>query len=220
MGSGVGGNGASAVAVNNSGDAVGSAPDYVTNSSGYDRAVLWLGSGTSAIALPRLPGGGGGVINRDTIANAINDSRVTVGVAKMYSGSQQVDTRAVRWSADGSGIIDLGSGIANGINNAGDVVGSSSSGATLWTGETNTMLDLNTLIAPDSGWFLLSATDISNTGIIIGQGRFDSDGGGPVAPVTAQFRLAPVPEPGGTLGVAMAGWFLRRRRRRQSAVAA
>jgi len=207
-----GGLATAATAVNNHGDAVGSAHD---SSTGQEQAVLWQAGGTTGLALPRLPASGG-LVNLETVAYGINDAGWIVGLATMYSGTQPKTQRAVRWSPDGSTIVDLGSGFATGINSAGDAVGLSSPGATLWTEDLNVTVDLNTVIAPDSGWNLLFATDISDTGFIIGQGTFDPDGAGPLTPVTAAFRLVPVPEPAGVVGLGLSGWIVLRRRRRQS----
>jgi hypothetical protein len=173
--------------------------------------VLWAASGTVAVALPKLTSGT--LTNRETVAQAINDDRTSAGLAKLYSGFQLVDTRAVRWSSNGATITDLGSGSANGINNDGDIVGSSPIGATIWPSGGTVAVNLNDLIAADSGWVLNTATDISNTGIIVGSGSYDPDGAGPMTPRSAQFRLIPVPEPGGIVVAGLASCVLRRRSR-------
>ena len=64
------------------------------------------------------------------------------------------------------------SSLAFAINDAGDVVGYSSlssARAILWTKDRG-MLDLNTLIPPNSGWTLMQATFISGNGKISGYG--------------------------------------------------
>ncbi|MCC7407239.1 MAG: hypothetical protein IT442_04155 [Phycisphaeraceae bacterium] len=49
--------------------------------------------------------------------------------------------------------------------------------AVLWT-PSNRAIDLNDLIDPDSGWHLVEAQDISDTGWITGDGGYDPDGPG------------------------------------------
>jgi hypothetical protein len=49
------------------------------------------------------------------------------------------------------------------------------------------MVDLNSLIDPSSGWVLLQAIGINDSGQIVGQGQFDGQ--------TRAFLLTPVPEP-------------------------
>ena len=200
-------------AINSGGDGVGWVSDYVSG-TGRDRAVLWRASGTSAVALPMLSGGA--LTNRETYANAINDDGLIAGTARMYSGFNLVESRAVRWSPVGASITDLGVGIANGINNAGDIVGSSSNHATLWPGDGTPAINLNDLIAPDSGWSLTSATDISNTGVIIGDGMFDPDGSGPLTSAMGEFRLTPIPEPGMVAVLTFASCAFGRTRRRRT----
>src|SRR5205085_7300550 len=80
----------------------------------------------------------------------------------------------------------------SGINDAADIVGDSlladqtTRHAFLYTG--GVMRDLNSLIAPGSGWELESAASINNTGQIVGEGLMGGD--------ELAFLLTPVPEPG------------------------
>jgi probable HAF family extracellular repeat protein len=100
---------------------------------------------------------------------------------------------------------------AKGINDAGQVVGSSydiSNGdryAFLHNG--TTMTNLNSLITPGSGWMLEDATGINNAGQIVGRGFIGLE--------AHAFLLTPVPEPGCLamlLGIAlMALWYGWRR---------
>jgi hypothetical protein len=220
LGTGTAKNRARAVALNNRGDAIGNAPDYTTpKSGGQDRAVIWPAGGTTAVALPFLPSTT--LTNKQTYANAINDTGLIAGTAKMYSGFDQVGTRAVLWSPEGFAIADLGEGTANGINNGGDVVGNIPAApnifthAALWASGESTAVDLNTLIDPDGRWVLQQAADISNTGIIVGSGLFDPDGDGPLASRPAVFRLTPVPEPMATTMAGLAWCLLGRQRGRR-----
>jgi hypothetical protein len=206
-----------ALAINNLGDAVGYVDDNRTGGNGLERAVRWAAGGTSLLALPRLPDANG-LINKQTFAVAINDSGEMVGKAAIYLGFDFVEDRAVRWSADGSTITDMGSGEAVAINNAGDIVGTLNGQATLWPADGSSPVPLSSLIDPGSGLWFGSVTDISDTGIIVGTGSFDPDGAGPMGIVRGGYRLTPVPEPGG-LGLASLGItvsFLGSRRGRKT----
>jgi uncharacterized membrane protein len=75
---------------------------------------------------------------------------------------------------------DLGAGIANGVNNKGQVVGNafllqSFAGfhAILWT-QTGAMQDLNNLIPANSGWLLSEATAVNDAGQITVKALKDS----------------------------------------------
>src|SRR5207247_912380 len=64
-----------------------------------------------------------------------------------------------------------------GENNAGDVVGCSNSDsyrAFLW--RDGTIYDLNSCISGDSGWVLVSANGINDSGQIVGQGILNGKG--------------------------------------------
>ena len=42
------------------------------------------------------------------------------------------------------------------------------------------MTDLNSMMAPDSGWILTSSAAINDQGDIVGNGLYDGDGDGPL----------------------------------------
>lgn len=70
-----------------------------------------------------------------------------------------------------------------------------------------TMVDLNTLLPPDSGWDLTSALDINDHGQIVGAGEIDGQ--------EHAYLLSPVPEPStlplGAVAMTSVGfWMLRR----------
>jgi probable HAF family extracellular repeat protein len=97
-------------------------------------------------------------------ANAINFFGTVVGATS--------EGHAFLWTETG-GMRDLGTGSAAAINIVGQVVGTSSGGAFLWSPWTGT-LDLNTVIPPDSGWTLNSATGINLFGQIVGNGTVNA----------------------------------------------
>ena len=68
------------------------------------------------------------------------------------------------------------------------------------------MQDLNSLIDPSSGWQLLNAEDINDSGVIVGWGT-DPSG------YYEAFELTPIPEPA-TLGLLALGGVAMLRRRR------
>ncbi len=148
-----------AYAINNSGQIVGS----WENASG-DKFAFIYSDGTKT----DLGGLGGNHEAKD-----INDDGDIVGYATV-SGEQH----PVLWLASG-GAQDLGllggglNGRARAINNAGQIVGKSgTSGGTphAFLYENGTMIDLNDLLPPGSGWELTQAEDINEVGQIVGWG--------------------------------------------------
>jgi probable HAF family extracellular repeat protein len=151
--------------INDKSDVVGEA-NIVSN--GKPQAFLWHAG--SMLQLPNLPGG--------TIcsAQAINNSDAVIGSCDLPNGT----AHGVIWR-NGS-IEDLGTlgdedapSTALGINAQAQVVGSSEVGegklrAFLW--ERGKMINLNKLLAPNSGWTLLVASRINDHGEIIGRGYF------------------------------------------------
>lgn len=117
----------------------------------------------------------------DSAAGDINEQGQICGTSSHTIPTYPFPTvsRACLW--DGGDIIDLGvlpgdpKSAASGINGRGHVVGHSS--ATLSGGATRAFLwrdgvmtDLNSLISPTSGWVLRSASDINESGQIVGTG--------------------------------------------------
>src|SRR5262249_55232266 len=107
-------------------------------------------------------------------AIAINDADQVVGYASSFQGSF---VHAILY-ADGI-MPDLGTlggnnSYGRAINSAGDLVGASllpdnrNSHAFIYTG--GVMLDLNDLIDKSSGWTLVGATAINDSGQIVGSG--------------------------------------------------
>lgn len=157
--------------------------------------------------------------------SGINDLGLAVG---HYSNAEG-RTRA--FAFDGLVATDLGlltdeptfvHARANDVNNAGDIVGyvaqfdtapSFGGAAVLWRNDQ--IFDLNGLIAPDSGWRLLSAQGINDRGQIVGFGTFNGE--------SRAFVLTVVPEPSsmvlsalGSAGLVL--WFIRRDRHRRTSM--
>ncbi len=104
----------------------------------------------------------------------INDFGDIVGCASDSSGAD----RAFLFATDASGEVttrtDLGhlgngTSYARALNNLQQVVGTSSSRAFLWDGE---MRDLNAMIPTGTDWVLQSASDINDSGQIVGLGTY------------------------------------------------
>jgi len=141
-------------------------------------------------------------------ASGINESGVICGWSTSIDGY-----RAFRYS-NGT-MFNLGQFVnfsylfAGDINDAGVIVGGESAieqparRAFIWDGSLH---DLNTMIAPSSGWTLQFAHDINNVGQIVGYGTIGGQQHG--------FLLTPVPEPGSlalsALGMTLLGWRYRR----------
>ncbi len=162
-----------------------------------------------------------------SVASAINDGGVIVGYSDLADGQR----RAFRFS-NGTmtdlGTLDSGFAFnfseAYGINDAGMIVGRSlAGGEAAFLHDGTSMVNLNSLIDPQSGWQLRWAYDINNNGQITGYGSFNGQ--------TRAFLLSPVgfgdpptgavPEPA-SWAMLIAGFGLvgAMQRRRKNAVAA
>jgi probable HAF family extracellular repeat protein len=149
------------------------APD---TSLSEDHAFVWSPN-TGMEDLGTLPD------HRFSVANAINNPGQVVGwSSNLHEGRAPA---AFVWSPS-TGMEDLGTlpdhrfSVANAINNSGQVVGGSfspdseesqegSKHAFVWSPSTG-MEDLNVLLPPDSGWELIEAHDINESGQILCRG--------------------------------------------------
>lgn len=127
-----------------------------------------------------------GIQNLGTGANSCAYSVNLAGQVVGIYGDAPSD-RAFFWSSD-TGRQDLGGtgSIAYHINNRGQIVGKTGAVAYLW--QDGVGKDLNSLIAPNSGWTLYEANSINDLGQIVGYGRNPSG-------QYHAFLLDPVPEP-------------------------
>lgn len=175
-GSGIGWS--AAYGVNDSGTVVGDGQ----LANGTFRGIVWSPNG-SMVLLGTLGG-------TSSQASAVSDTGEVVGFASLANGYQNAFSMM-----DGL-MIDLGtlggSSYAYGVNDNNEVVGYSY----LADGEQHaflyddgTMLDLNSLIPSNSGWELLAAYGINDSGQITGVGLYDGQ-------LTA-FLLTDPPPPGG-----------------------
>jgi probable HAF family extracellular repeat protein len=169
-----------AYSINNSGLVVGESEKYSSTNAIY-HAFIW-DSTNGMQDLYTLPG--------DDFSRAydINDSGQVVGE------SLSPNTHAFIWE-QGIGMYDIGhlgggNASARGINNLGQVVGTSDGHAFIWD-NVNGMRDLNDFLPANSGWTLVGAEDINDQGQIVGYGFIN--GGNH----TRAFLLTPtvVPEP-------------------------
>ncbi len=150
-----------AYAVNNANRMVGM---FLANDQ-TPHAVLWDATGWH-----ELGSLGGGAAQ----AYDINDASAVVGWALTASGQPHaflfaVDPAGAVTSRTDLGVLGGGYSYAYGLNEAGDVVGTSDWRAFLW--RDGTLVDLNSYLAPDSGWQLNAAWSINDQGRIAGVGQ-------------------------------------------------
>lgn len=156
-------------------------------------------------------------------ATGINNNGEVVGFASLPSGYQHAFSAIDAMMVD-LGTLGGGSSYAYGINDGGDIVGYSwladgDQHAFLY--EDGTMLDLNSLIPSNSGWELLQAYAINDSGQITGVGLYNGQLTAFLLtdPPAGGWSIAAVPEPsmalvlGAVLLLIPAGLRLRARYR-------
>lgn len=155
----LGGNASDAFAINSSSQIVGWSETSTLNQHAF------LSSGGSMLDLGTISG-------PNSTANDINETGQIVGWSDVDNG---IHTHASLWQ--NGLILDLGTlggnySYAMAINDGGDVVGNSNTedGYHAFVYVNGSIFDLNDLIDPSSGWILRDATDINNSGQIIGHG--------------------------------------------------
>jgi hypothetical protein len=147
-------------------------------------------------------------------AYAVSAAGTAAGAAVKYDATgKSLGSRPLRWDAGSSAPVELAtfgtnpSGFANSgafaINSSGiavgdsetfDASGNSLGGRAVYWAADGTMVDLNSLIDPSSGWTLKDALAISDTGWFAGNALFDPDGPGGVAAYHRTYVLQ-IPEP-------------------------
>ena len=192
----LGGQTSSAFAINEDGKIVGAA------STGTANHAFLFGAGRMA-DLGSLQGPAG-----YSEGTAINASGAVVGNSGFYAFHWENGVTTVLGSFGSHGIPLTPNGSrSNDINDNGEVVGElynyGARGAVLW--QDFAVRDLNALIEPDSGWILLSATGIDNSGRIVGYGTYDGN--------DRAFLLTPIPEPATLSLFALSGLAMLRRRK-------
>ena len=210
LGTLAGGSWSAAYAVN----AAGSAAGYGDIGGGAFQAFMWS-SGSGITPLGTLGG-------TNSYATTMNNAGQVAGHAAVASGYEH----AFVWS--GGVMTDLGTlggnSFAYDINRGGDVVGYSflNSGVShAFLDRNGSLLDLNSLLGTGTGWELMAAYGINDTGQIVGTGLFEGQ--------QRVFRLDPtpdfgavdsaIPEPGGAALAALGlGLFLLIRVFRRSRV--
>lgn len=184
-----------AYGVNDSGVVVG----YGNKTGKADQALLWSGVGGALTVLPSLAD----PLGYGSFATGINGSGQVVGASGLD---------AVLWS--GGVATDLGNldptgySVANAINAAGLAVGTSygdaANRAFLWNG--TSMVDLNSLIDPASGFTLVDARGINASGQIVGTALYRGQ--------AVAFVAQPVPEPGAMAALGLGALGIVRRTKR------
>ena len=179
-------------AINSSGQVAG----YGSNPSSNSQAFIGDTSGSTAIPLPT------GFTS--TRGYAINDSGQIAGYGKNSSNQNQ----AYIGTTAGSTAIPLPTGATfatamyGSLNNSGEVVGASAPGGWIWDATDGTQL-LTSLVP--TGWTVTSAISVSDTGLILAQGKFNNG-------ATQYLELSPnvssaTPEPG-AIGLMISGGLL------------
>jgi len=213
--------------INDNAVTVGWAKKFIAGVDKGIRAVRWDPSGTAITELGNLGTDSTGVT--ESAAIDVNNMGISVGYALKYYPTTSTRV-AVLWDTNGDVPVELKSiavdpnalttSQATAINDHGFAVGyagvvqrGSPVYAVVWKPD-GSIVNLNSLIDPSSGWFLREAIGISNTGWITGHGTYDPDGPGGYAPYARSFLLRLVPESSSLilaiLGSAAPIWTRRR----------
>lgn len=206
--------GAVAWGINDSGQVVGISKNSIGNIV-YSHAFRTApnGSITAASALGTLGGLSSEAFAINASGQVVGDS--TISSTSPYHAFRTTPNGTITAAGDLGTIGGGADSRAMAINSLGQTVGWSEvvNGGTpqhaFFVDTTGAMQDLNDLIAAGSGWILSDASGINDAGEIASSGVINGQ--------SHAFLLVPVPEPGTTSVLAIAGLgTLRRRRRRPS----
>jgi probable HAF family extracellular repeat protein len=134
--------------------------------NGVFRGMIWNPDG-SVILLGTLGG-------NSSQATAIDNGSEIVGFASVSSGYQHAFSMLDGVMID-LGTLGGGSSYAYGINDSAEIVGYSylaNGGQSAFLYDNGTMLDLNSLLPANSGWDLLVAYGVNDSGQITGEGLY------------------------------------------------
>lgn len=212
----LGGISSTANAVNLLGQAVGSAALASGDAHAFRTAPN--GAITAASDLGTLGGSSSNALSINALGQVVGQSDLANGTSGTVSRHAFVWTQgATNGTAGNMQMTDLGSlggdSVANGINDLGSIVGFSllADGSTFdaFLYRNNQMINLNSLIDPNSGWILQDATAINDNGQIAGFGLFNGQ--------TRAFLLNAAPEPSApcilAIGLGALGLLVARKRR-------
>lgn len=160
----LGGSSSDAFAINTAGTVVGQShlADNLTL-----RACVWINGqphDLGAIAT--------GATAKSSAAD-LNDSGRVVGWSEVTGGQPhacafQIDANGAVTSRTDLGVLGGGNSYAYGVNDNGEIVGTSDSRGFIW--RSGVIADLNTLIPPGAGWFIGSGAAINDNGQIVADG--------------------------------------------------
>lgn len=198
-------------AINNSGVMAGESTKFDELENHGTVAMRWDISNPNGFELQGL--GPNASRQSDSEINDINEAGTVVGMSVEYDDDEFgsfLRSAPVRWDGSGTAITELEGlgqgpvpsdrlgGEATAINNRGVTVGWVESynaqsqplgkRAVYW-GDGAVAFDLNSLIAPASGWTLRAAHDVSDSGWVVGEADFDPDGAGGASPYSRMFLL-------------------------------
>src|ERR1700733_10112126 len=155
--------------------------------NGTFRGMVWSPDG-SVVLLGTLGG-------NSSQATAINNGGELVGFASVSSGYQHAFSMLDGLMID-LGTLGGGSSYAYGINDSAEIVGYSylaNGGQSAFLYDNGTMLDLNSLLPANSGWDLLVAYGVNDSGQITGEGLYHGQLSAFL--LTGSEGIAAVPEP-------------------------
>jgi probable HAF family extracellular repeat protein len=129
----------------------------------------------------------------DSLAYAINASGQVVGWDRGHAFLWQNGTMSNLGTLGGNGSLAFAINTLGQVVGKAQTIGDTDDHAFLW--QNGVMTDLNTLVPPGSGWVLLEARAINDSGQIVGRGWFNNQARAflltPLAPETVAFTVEP-----------------------------